>query len=83
VVALNFADTTALDHRLQQFLKANPHYHIVEVVPYGQGPYVIWRYERSTARQGYRPDIGSQQANRHAKAKARHHRAGRRGHGSG
>jgi Dolichyl-phosphate-mannose-protein mannosyltransferase len=80
VVALNFADTTALDHRLEQFIKANPHYHIAEVVPYGQGPYVIWRWEISTASQGYQPDIGSHHPKRHAKA--RHHKSGRT-HGSG
>jgi hypothetical protein len=51
-VALNFADTTALDHRLADQLHRDPRYHIVAVVPYGievpplgQGTYVIWRYE--------------------------------------
>jgi 4-amino-4-deoxy-L-arabinose transferase-like glycosyltransferase len=60
VVALNFADTTALDHRIAADLRRNPHYHITQVVPYGievppigQGTYVIWRYEPHTvARQG-------------------------------
>jgi hypothetical protein len=51
-VALNFADTTALDHRLADQLHRDPHYRIIAVVPYGtevppigQGTYVIWRYE--------------------------------------
>jgi hypothetical protein len=52
IVALNFADTTALDHSIRADLARNPSYHIVQVVPYGievppigQGTYVIWRYE--------------------------------------
>jgi Dolichyl-phosphate-mannose-protein mannosyltransferase len=52
LVALNFADTTALDHRIAADLRRNRHYHIIQVVPYGievppigQGTYVIWRYE--------------------------------------
>jgi Dolichyl-phosphate-mannose-protein mannosyltransferase len=49
LVALNFADTTALDHRIANDLRQNRHYHIIDVVPYDQGPvpgtYVIWRYE--------------------------------------
>jgi hypothetical protein len=51
-VALNFADTTALDHRLADQLHRDPRYRIIAVVPYGtevpplgQGTYVIWRYE--------------------------------------
>jgi hypothetical protein len=51
-VALNFADTTALDHRLADQLHHDPRYHTIAVVPYGtevpplgQGTYVIWRYE--------------------------------------
>jgi len=51
-VALNFADTTALDHRLADQLHRDPRYHTIGVVPYGtevpplgQGTYVIWRYE--------------------------------------
>jgi hypothetical protein len=51
-VALNFADTTALDHRLADQLHRDPRYHTIAVVPYGtevpplgQGTYVIWRYE--------------------------------------
>ena len=50
LVALNFSDTTALDHRIAADLRQNHHYRIVEVVPYGAGPagptpgtYVIWR----------------------------------------
>ena len=52
VVALNFADTTALDHRLAGQLHHDPRYRTIAVVPYGtevapvgQGTYVIWRYE--------------------------------------
>jgi hypothetical protein len=51
-VALNFADTTALDLRLADQLHHDPRYRIIAVVPYGtevaplgQGTYVIWRYE--------------------------------------
>jgi Dolichyl-phosphate-mannose-protein mannosyltransferase len=51
LVALNFADTTALDHRLAVQLHRDPRYHIIDVVPYGtetpaasHGTYVIWRY---------------------------------------
>ena len=51
-VALNFTDTTALDHGLATELHRNPNYHTVQVVPYGaeikpvgQGTYVIWKYE--------------------------------------
>ncbi len=51
-VALNFTDTTALDHGLATELHRNPDYHTVQVVPYGteikpvgQGTYVIWKYE--------------------------------------
>ena len=52
VVALNFADTTALDYRLADQLHRDPRYRTIDVVPYGtevapvgQGTYVIWRYE--------------------------------------
>jgi hypothetical protein len=52
LVALNFADTTALDHRLANQLHSDPHYRTIDVIPYGAGPagptpgtYVIWRYE--------------------------------------
>jgi hypothetical protein len=51
-VALNFADTTPLDHRLADQLHHDPRYRTIAVVPYGtevppagQGTYVIWRYE--------------------------------------
>jgi hypothetical protein len=51
-VALNYADTTALDHQITADLRRNHRYHIIDVVPYGieippigQGTYVIWRYE--------------------------------------
>lgn len=52
LVALNFADTTALDHRLAGQLHRDPRYRIIDVVPYGaetpganHGTYVVWRYE--------------------------------------
>ena len=51
-VALNFTDTTALDHGLATELHHNPRYHTIQVVPYGTevkplglGTYVIWKYE--------------------------------------
>jgi hypothetical protein len=51
-VALNFTDTTAMDHGLATLLHRNPNYHTIAVVPYGtevkpigQGTYVIWKYE--------------------------------------
>jgi Dolichyl-phosphate-mannose-protein mannosyltransferase len=55
LVALNFADTVPLDQKIAADLRANPHYHVVEVIPYGKGPsgsapgtYVVWRYEPSS-----------------------------------
>jgi F0F1-type ATP synthase membrane subunit c/vacuolar-type H+-ATPase subunit K len=51
IVALNYADTTALDYRITADLKHNLHYQKVAVVPYGTevppiglGTYIIWRY---------------------------------------
>ena len=51
-VALNYADTTALDHQITADLRASHHYRIIQVVPYGievppigQGTYIIWKYE--------------------------------------
>jgi Dolichyl-phosphate-mannose-protein mannosyltransferase len=53
LVALNFADTTPLDHAIAADLRRH-HYKPVQVVPYGievppigQGTYVIYRYEPS------------------------------------
>jgi Dolichyl-phosphate-mannose-protein mannosyltransferase len=46
LIALNFADTTPLDHHLAGELHRNPHYRTIAVVPYGpHGTYIIWRYE--------------------------------------
>jgi hypothetical protein len=52
LVALNFTDTTPLDHQIASQLHRNPHYRTIAVVPYGteippigQGTYVIYRYE--------------------------------------
>ena len=50
-VALNFADTTALDHIIEADLKANHHYHVLYVVPYGPDPYVVWQYWTSQGRR--------------------------------
>jgi 4-amino-4-deoxy-L-arabinose transferase-like glycosyltransferase len=61
-IALNFADTTALDHEIRADIKANPHYHPILVIPYDpptdstsdpdtsalHGTYVVWRYESRT-----------------------------------
>ncbi len=63
VVALNFTDTTGLDRQIAADLRHNPHYHVVQVVPYGieippkgQGSYVIWQYQASTKQTGYTPN---------------------------
>jgi len=52
IIALNFADTTALDESIAADIRRNRHYHAIQVVPYGAGPvgpapgkYVIWQYE--------------------------------------
>ena len=45
LVALNFADTTALDHAIRADLRAS-NYQIIQVVPYGTGTYVIFRHEQ-------------------------------------
>ena len=52
LVALNFADTTSLDHRIAVDLRANPHYKLIDVIPYARfpggpvdGTYVVWKYE--------------------------------------
>jgi 4-amino-4-deoxy-L-arabinose transferase-like glycosyltransferase len=57
-VALNFADTTALDLQIKTDLVHSPHYSIVQVIPYNpptsgtnvdpatlHGTYVVWRYK--------------------------------------
>jgi hypothetical protein len=51
LVALNNADTSTLDLRIDADLR-RWHYHVIQVVPYGievppigKGTYVIWRYE--------------------------------------
>jgi hypothetical protein len=53
IVALNFADTTSLDHDIRSDLARNHHYHLIEVVPYADpsmrmGTYVIWEYGPAT-----------------------------------
>jgi hypothetical protein len=52
LIALNFADTTPLDESIAADIHRNRHYHAIQVVPYGAGPYgpepgkyVIWQYE--------------------------------------
>jgi hypothetical protein len=59
VVALNFADTTALDHRIANELRASHHYRVIQVVPYGpKGTYVIWRYQsQRVTPQSYEPHL--------------------------
>jgi len=47
LVALNFADTTALDHRIRADLRTGQ-YRIIQVVPYGTGTYVIFAREQHT-----------------------------------
>ena len=63
LVALNFTDTTELDRQISADLRRNPHYHVIQVVPYGmelppvgQGNYVIWQYQASTKQSGYTPN---------------------------
>jgi 4-amino-4-deoxy-L-arabinose transferase-like glycosyltransferase len=53
LVALNFSDTVSLDNSIAADLKRNPHYHKIELAPYGVeippigiGEYVIWVYKR-------------------------------------
>jgi len=62
LVALNFADTTALDRQIAADLRRNHHYHIIQVVPYGVeippigiGDYVIWQYRAGTSPAGGTP----------------------------
>ena len=50
LIALNFVDTTSLDHMIAADIRKNRHYHLIDVVPYGMtgpkpGTYIIWRYE--------------------------------------
>jgi uncharacterized membrane protein YeaQ/YmgE (transglycosylase-associated protein family) len=52
LIALNFTDTTSLDHALAADIHRNRHYHTIEIVPYGLGPagpapgtWVIWQYQ--------------------------------------
>jgi hypothetical protein len=77
LIALNFADTTALDHRIAADIRLSHHYRVAEVVPYGPGPYVIWKYQPHAAVQHYQPTIGSGPAHR----RHRPHR-GKRHHGT-
>jgi hypothetical protein len=50
LIALNFSDTTSLDKSIAADIKRNPHYRLIQLVPYSidgttQGEYKIWRYE--------------------------------------
>jgi hypothetical protein len=45
LVALNFADTTALDHQIAADLRRSHRYRLIQVIPYGTGTYVLWQYE--------------------------------------
>ena len=51
-IALNFADTTPLDHDIAADIHRNPHYHFSQVIPYGmevppigKGTYIVWQYK--------------------------------------
>jgi hypothetical protein len=51
IIALNFADTTSLDHSLATDIRQNPRYRKIQVAPYGieipligQGTYVTREY---------------------------------------
>jgi hypothetical protein len=48
IVALNFADTTALDHRIATRMHRSPYYRTIGVVPYytgtTKGTYIIYQY---------------------------------------
>ena len=44
LVALNFSDTMSLDKGIAADLRRNPHYHLIQVVPYGPGPPSGQRY---------------------------------------
>jgi hypothetical protein len=59
LVALNFADTTPLDHRIADDLRRSHHYRIIQVIPYGpKGTYVIWRYDsHRVSPQSYEPHL--------------------------
>ena len=50
LIALNFADTTALDHRIATQVHNSPSYRTIDVVPYyigsTKGTYIIYRYEQ-------------------------------------
>jgi hypothetical protein len=48
LVALNYADTTTLDHRIIAGLRQSHHYKVIRVIPYGSGTNLIWRYGPST-----------------------------------
>ena len=49
IIALNFADTTALDYRIATELHRSPYYHTIDVVPYyigtTKGTYIIYQYK--------------------------------------
>ena len=49
IIALNFADTTALDHRIATEVHRSRYYQTIDVVPYyigtTKGTYIIYRYE--------------------------------------
>jgi Dolichyl-phosphate-mannose-protein mannosyltransferase len=59
LVALNFADTTPLDHTIAADLRRTHRYRIVQVIPYGpHGTYVIWRHEPyRVAPSSYEPKL--------------------------
>jgi hypothetical protein len=55
LIALNYADTTTLDHQITADLRRNPRYHRTSVIPYGtDGTYIIWQYQ-SPQHHGHHP----------------------------
>jgi hypothetical protein len=43
VVALNFGDTGAFDHKIAADLDRNTAYRVVDTIPYGLGDYIVWQ----------------------------------------
>jgi Dolichyl-phosphate-mannose-protein mannosyltransferase len=71
-VAVNFTDTIAVDHIITADLRRSHHYRIIDVVPYGTGPYVIWKYEQApVAPAGNQPHLGVQPGKQHQPGKHR------------
>jgi hypothetical protein len=68
VVAVNFTDTISADHSITADLRRSHHYRVIAVVPYGTGPYVIWKYEQHpVVPAGNEPQPGPQPGKQHRK----------------